>query len=486
MEWFQLHFNLYFLPIIIIGYYALVIFAVIKILLENKNPLKTHSYLLILVLVPILGLLVYILFGQDYRRHKFYSRKKAIDNSIVDEIVNDQLYLAYQQELIQDKLILEKINIIKLLLGSNRSFLTSDNKVQLLINGEEKFKLLLEDLERAVHHIHLEYYIFEEDEIGNAIADILIKKSLEGVYVRFIYDDIGSKISRALHIKFKNAGVNAIAIMPVYFPKFSKANYRDHRKIVVVDGHIGYVGGINIAQRYINKPGRKNWRDTHLKIEGNAVQSLQLEFLLNWYYASSEKMDFSEQLFPQNLVVGNQNVQIAGSGPDSDWASIMHAFFMVINSAKSRVWITTPYFIPNESVLTAIKTAALSGVDVQIIFPYHPDSKIVHLASMSYMKEVLECGVKVHLYTNGFVHSKTILVDEVFSSVGTTNMDYRSFDQNYEINAMIYDVGFAKELEEQFLKDKKQCVPLQLNRWQLRPVRKRLLESVARLLAPIL
>ena len=486
MEWFQLHFNAYFLPIIIVGYYALVIFAVIKILLENKNPLKTHSYLLILVLVPVLGLVIYILFGQDYRRHKFYSRKKAIDNSIVDEIVNDQLHLAYQHELIKDKLILEKINIIKLLLGSNRSFLTSYNKVHLLINGEEKFALLLEDLDKAVHHIHLEYYIFEEDEIGKAVAEILIKKALDGVIVRFIYDAIGSKLSRQLLKKFKNAGVNVIAIMPVYFPKFSKANYRDHRKIVVIDGGIGYVGGINIADRYINKLGKRNWRDSHLKIEGNAVQSLQIEFLLNWFYASSERINFNDKLFPQNIVVGNQCVQIAGSGPDSDWASIMHAFFMAINSAKKRVWITTPYFIPNESVLTAIKTAALSGIDVQIIFPYNPDSKIVHLASMSYMKEVLECGVKVHLYTNGFIHAKTILVDEVFSSVGTTNMDYRSFDQNYEINAMIYDVGFANELEEQFLNDVKQCIPLQLNRWQLRPIRKRLLESAARLLAPIL
>ncbi len=486
MEWIQLHYDEYLVPVLIIGYYSLVIFAVVKILLENKNPLKTHSYLLLLVLVPIIGLVIYIFFGQDNRTNKFFSRKKAIDSSFIESIVNDQLDLAYQHELIKDKLVVEKANIIKLLLRNDGSFLTRNNEVTLLINGEEKFESLFMDIESAKHHIHLEYYIFEEDKIGRELVDLLIRKAKEGVIVRFVYDDVGTKISLALKRKFTEAGIHFMPIMPVFFPKLSKANYRDHRKIAVIDGKIGYVGGINIADRYVNKKGQKYWRDTHLKIRGNASQALQIEFILNWYYASNLKIKINEDLFPKIENTGNQCVQIAASGPDSDWASIMQAFFVAISTASNRVWITTPYFIPNEPVLTAIKTAALSGVDVQIIFPYAAESKIVHAASMSYMKEVLEAGVKVHLYTRGFIHAKTLLVDDVFSSVGTANMDYRSFDQNYEINAMIYSEKIVNQLSDQFKLDREQCVPLQLSRWEQRPIRKRLVQSVARLLAPLL
>jgi cardiolipin synthase A/B len=486
MEWIQLHYKEYLVVGFIIAYYSLVIFAVIKILLENKNPLKTHSYILLLVLVPVVGLIIYIFFGQDYRRYKFYSRKKAIDSSMIDSIVNNQLNLAYQHELISNDLVMEKANIIRLLLRNNNAFLTKNNEVKILINGEQKFASLLEDLNNASHHIHLEYYIFEEDEIGTKIIDRLISKAKDGLEVRFIYDDVGSTLSLNIRKRLKKAGVLTVPIMPVYFPKFSKANYRDHRKIVVIDGKVGYVGGINVADRYVNKKGRKYWRDTHLRIVGNAVHSLQIAFLLNWYYATKEKIGFNNELFPKIRSSANQCVQIAGSGPDTDWASIMQAFFVAISSASKRVWITTPYFIPNEPVLTAIKTAALSGIDVQIIFPYTADSKIVHYASLSYMKEVLEAGVKVHLYTNGFIHAKTLLVDDVFSSVGTANMDYRSFDQNYEINAMVYSERTAKELAQQFAIDVEQCIPLQLSRWEQRPIRKRLLQSTARLLAPLL
>lgn len=486
MEWLQTHFDQYMWPALVVLYYTLIVFAVAKILLENKNPLKTYSYLLLLVLVPILGLVIYIFFGQDYRRNKFFSRKMAIDETIAENLVNTQLDMAYQHELIKDQRVLDKVNVIRLLLSSDRAFLTRNNRAKMLVNGEEKFEHLFNDLENAQNHIHLEYYIFEEDEIGSQMADILIRKAKEGVQVRFIYDSVGSKVSSKLKNSFEEAGAIVHAIMPVYFPKLSKANYRDHRKIVVIDGKVGYVGGINIADRYVNKPGRNFWRDTHLKIEGNAVHALQIAFLLNWFYASNESVEFNRDIFPQIAPMGNQCIQIAGSGPDSDWASIMQAFFMAITSATKRVWITTPYFIPNEPVLTAIKTASLSGIDVQIIYPYEPDSRMVYYASMSFMKEVLESGVKVHLYTKGFIHAKTLLVDDVLSSIGTANMDYRSFDQNYEINAMIYNTDFAQELAVQFEKDLVHCVPLQLSRWQQRPMRKRLLESSARLLAPIL
>lgn len=471
---------------LIIGYYALVIWAVIKLLLENKNPLKTHSYLLALILIPVLGLLIYILFGQDYRRNKLFSRKAAIDEARINEYAEAQLKLASEHELIEDKEIRQRANMIKLLLSNNHSFLSKNNKITLLFNGEQKFPELIKCLKQAKDHIHVEYYIFDEDQIGNEIAEVLAGKAKEGVTVRFIYDDVGtSHIHKSYKKLFDRAGVEYYPFMPVYIPKLSRANYRDHRKIVVIDGKVGFVGGMNVADRYINKNGKITWRDTHLKIEGDAVNSLQIIFMLNWYFVSKKRLQFSENYFPVHQA-GNQCVQIAASGPDSDWASIMQAFFVAISNAKSQVLITTPYFIPNEPILTALSTAALGGVDVQIIFPYKGDNKIVQAASMSYMKEVLEAGVKVHLYTGGFNHSKTMVVDGMISSVGTANMDFRSFDQNFEVNAFIYNRSIANQLIERFNEDKKQCLPLLLSRWQQRPIRRRLAESSSRLLAPLL
>ena len=472
---------------LIICYYILVLLAVIKLLLENKNPLKTHSYLLVMVLIPIVGLLIYILFGQDYRRNKMFSRKAAIDQVRIRGYVEKQLQLASQHELIEDEQVQDKANIIKLLLSNNRSFLTKNNKIELLINGEKKFAELIKCLKVAKNHIHIEYYIFDNDEIGNEIAQILADKARAGVSVRFIYDDVGTAhLKKSFKKLFDEAGVDYHPFMPVYIPQLSRANYRDHRKIVVIDGKTGFVGGMNVADRYINKNGKITWRDTHLKVEGDAVYSLQIVFMLNWYFVSKTSLDFTSQYFPAIESTGTQCLQVAASGPDSDWASIMQAFFVAINTAKSQVLITTPYFIPNEPILEAIKTAALGGVDVQIMFPYAGDNAIVQAASMSYMKEVLEAGVHVHLYSDGFNHSKTMVVDGIVSSVGTANMDFRSFDQNFEVNALIYDKSIAKQLMNQFMEDKKHCVPLHLSRWQQRPIRRKLAESASRLLAPLL
>jgi len=477
----------YFSIAIIVGYYILVLLSVFKLLLENKNPLKTHSYLLVLILIPVVGLLIYVLFGQDYRRNKMFSRKSVLDQARIARYVEEQLQQASQHELINDDVIINKANIIKLLLSNNRSFLTKNNAIKLLFNGENKFAELIKCLNSAKNHIHIEYYIIDDDKIGNEVARVLADKSQAGVKVRFIYDDVGtSHLHKSFKKLFDKSGVEYYPFMPVYIPELSKANYRDHRKIVVIDGITGFVGGINIADRYINSGEKITWRDTHLKIEGEAVYSLQIVFLLNWYFVSKEGLKFSERYFPNTGTPGNKYVQIAASGPDSDWASIMQAFFVAISTAKIQVLIATPYFIPNEAILEALKTAALSGVDVQIMFPYHGDSVIVQSASMSYMKEVLEAGVKVHLYTGGFNHSKTMVVDSIISSVGTANMDFRSFDQNFEVNAFIYDEDIANQLIVQFEEDKVQTVPLLLSRWQQRPIRRKLVESVSRLLAPLL
>ena len=485
-SWYEIAWR-YLSITLIIGYYGLVLFAVIKMLLENKNPLKTHSYLLAMILLPIIGLLVYVVFGQDYRRNKMFSRKAAFDQERINEYVEQQLELASHEELISDQEISKKIHIIKLLLSNNRSFLTKNNKVTLLFNGEKKFEELLKCLESATNHIHIEYYIIDNDEIGGRIANILAKKALEGVEVRFIYDDVGtSHLHKSFKKLFDDAGVEHFPFMPVYIPQLSRANFRDHRKIVVIDGKCGFVGGINIADRYINKGPTIKWRDAHMKLEGDAVYSLQLVFMLNWYFVSNKSLDFSGKYFPDVKPRPSQHVQIAASGPDSDWASIMQAFFVAISTAESQVLLSTPYFIPNEPILTALATAALGGIDVKIIFPYKGDNAIVQAASMSYMKEVLEAGVEVHLYSDGFNHSKTMVVDGILSSVGTANMDFRSFDQNFEVNAFVYNKEIASQLISQFNDDLNHCIPLKLSRWQQRPIRRRLAESASRLLAPLL
>ena len=485
-SWYQIAWQ-YLSVTVIIGYYVLVLFAVFKLLLENKNPLKTHSYLLGMILIPVVGLLVYVIFGQDYRRSKMFSQKGAVDQQRINDYVEKQLALADHEELITDDKVREKAHIVKLLLSNNRSFLTKNNEVELLFNGENKFAELIKCLESATNHIHIEYYIIDNDEIGGQIANILAKKAREGVEVRFIYDDVGtSHLHKSFKKLFDDAGVEHYPFMPVYIPQLSRANYRDHRKIAIIDGKCSFVGGINIADRYINKAGTRKWRDVHLKITGEAVYSLQIVFMLNWYFVSNKNIAFTSTYFPEFEVKPTKYVQIAASGPDSDWASIMQAFFVSISTAKSQVLISTPYFIPNEPILTAICTAALGGVDVQIIFPYKGDSPVVHAASMSYMKEVLEAGVKVFLYSDGFSHSKTIVVDGILSSVGTANMDFRSFDQNFEVNAFIYDESIASQLIDQFEEDKNHCIPLHLSRWQQRPIRRRLAESSSRLLAPLL
>jgi cardiolipin synthase len=477
----------YIYSIGLVGYVILIIWAALKILLENKNPLKTHSYLLVLILVPVLGLFVYILFGQDYRRNKLFSRKKAMDRDFIDSYAEEQLAMSSARQLVVDERVKTKEKIINLLLSNNRSFLTRNNKVEILKNGEHKFPALLEALNAAKHHIHIEYYIFDNDEIGRQIVEVLTRKASEGIEVRFIYDDVGtSHIAKEFKKIFAASGVKSYPFMPVYIPQLSKANFRDHRKIVVIDGKIGFTGGINVADRYINNGKKLFWRDTHLKITGDAVKSLQVIFLLNWYFVSKETLSFNDVYFPEIAPQGTHCMQIAASGPDSDWASIMQAFFLAFSTATDHILISSPYFIPNESILTALKTAAMSGVRVELIYPYKSDSVIVQAASMSYMKEILEAGVRIFLYTKGFIHAKTIVVDGVLSSVGTANMDYRSFDQNFEVNAMIYDVGIARELTQQFEEDKEQCVVLQHNRWQQRPIRKKLIESISRLLAPML
>lgn len=475
--------------VLIVLNYVLAISAAITILLKNSNPTKTLTYLIVLAILPFFSLVVYYFFGQDYRKDKIFNRKFIYNKQLVKEIDKELQLKPIEIKRLSEKLD-EKAKLVRLLYNNENTPLTLHNTLKILQNGEEKFKELIADFKNAEHHIHLEYYIIRDDVIGTRILDVLCDKSSSGVEVRIIYDDVGSKISSPMLNKLKNCGVKIEAFMPVFFPGFaSKMNYRNHRKIAIVDGKIGYLGGINISDNYTNvveSSFKLYWRDTHLRIEGDAVKSLQIQFFMSWDFVSDENLKITKPYLPDFSVRKQTPVQIVASGPDTDWANIKEAIFAAISTAEQYVYITTPYFIPDDEIVTAMQVAAKGGVDVKLLIPSQSDSTPSKYASESYFEALLAAEVEVHLYKKGFIHAKTIVVDDVFSSVGTANMDYRSFNINFEINALIYDEKESLILKKQFLDDLKDSEQLTLSRWQQRPKTDKLKESLFRLLAPLL
>lgn len=466
--------------------YALAIALIIVILFKQLTPSKTLSYIIVLMVLPFLGLLVYVLFGQDYRKSKIFDRKNILNQSIVKNLLKDLTLTKHHFQTIESVLG-DKSKIISLLYSGGDSKLTIHNELKVLKNGEEKFEALIEDLKNAKHHIHLEYYIFTDDVIGTNVIDLLCKKSEEGVEVRLIFDDVGSKIASKSKSKLKLSGVQFHAFMPVLFPRFTgKMNYRDHRKIAIIDGEIGYVGGINISDDYININKEVYWRDTHLKITGDAVKHLQILFFTGWNFVTGNTVELSKIYFPETHIDSVRGVQIIGSGPDTDWPYIKEAVFSAITTASNYLYLTTPYFIPNDEIIVALQTAARSGVDVRLLIPKKSDSWISGSATNSYLNHLLEAGVKVYLYEKGFVHAKTLVMDDEVCSIGTANMDFRSYEINFEVTAFLYDKPTCLELKEQFEDDLKSASIMDLDQWNNRPLYYKFLESIARLLAPLL
>ena len=479
-----------FLQYLFTGLFSMTIIAtIILIILENGRPTKTIAWILIMVLVPLIGFMLYLFFGRNYRRNKIFSGKGLSDLIRIEELSQNQIRELSNQSLLENPYIKSKGNIMRLLLNNSKALLTENNKAEILNNGTATFEKILEDLGKAKHHIHLEYYILEDDKIGNKIKDVLIDKARQGVEVRIIYDKVGSwGLGNRYLRELKANGVALLAFMPVHFPSFAnKVNYRNHRKIIVIDGFIGFTGGINIADKYIEgDPDLGFWRDTHLKLEGDAVHSLQAVFLTDWYFVSERAVISDDLYFPDHNITDKVLVQIAASGPDSDWASIMQAYFMAITTAQNYIYISTPYFMPNESILTALKTAALSGVKVVILLPGKTDFFLYTWTTRSYLTELVEAGIEVYIYKKGFTHSKLIMVDGMFASVGTANMDMRSFDQNFEVNALIYDKKTTRQLETAFEEDLTHSERVSIDALNDRPITTRIRESAARVFTPLL
>lgn len=470
-------------------YYAVVIVFFFRILLENKNPLKTQSYLLLMVLLPIIGMMIYLVFGVNYRKQKMYSRKGFSDQKIIQRWINDYANLLKNSAHDVQEFLNEKAKLPFLFWRNNYSAMSSNNDVRIFKNGESKFPVLLDSLQNAKHHIHLEYYIFDDDEIGNLIIDVLCNRARSGIEVRMIVDALGSNdIHKKTLKRLKLSGVEFYEYHPVLFTSLAnRVNYRDHRKIVVIDGECGFVGGINVADRYINN-GKHDlyWRDTHCLICGEAVYSLQVLFILNWYFVSKKLIQPEIEYFPVMGRKGDVLTAIISSDPDSDNPNLMEGYFSMINTAREEILIITPYFIPNESVLTALKTCAKGGVKVKLLMPEQPDSVFVHSASLTYMGELLRNDIQVYLYKKGMIHAKVMIIDEELSTIGTANMDYRSFDNNAEVNAVFFDQELARELKEQFLDDLKDAERLDYLAWKNRPLRVKLIGSFGRLVAPLL
>lgn len=476
------------LDVIALLYVITVVSICLMIVFENRNPVKTLSWLLVILFVPIAGLVIYVIFGRYYRKQKIYAQKSMTDSTRLWD--NVDLQVASLDAVLEEEseAVRSKAHLIRLMLNNNRSLLTLDNRITLLINGDKTFAAMKEAIAAAKDFIHLEFYRIEPDKLGTEFKELLKRKASEGVKVRVIYDDVGSwNIHRAYLREMRTAGVQIFPFMPVRFPSFSsKINYRNHRKIIVVDGKTGFVGGINIADKYIDGlPFLGPWIDTHLKLEGEAVAALDRVFVSDWDFVSGEELPADTSLTHFNKTGNRCLVQVASSGPDTDWATIMQVYFAAIATARLSIYLTSPYFSPDESMLTALKTAALSGVDVRVIFPEKADSIITNWNTRSYIEELLDAGIRVFLYEKGFIHSKYLLVDGVFSSVGSPNVDVRSFDLDFEVTALVYDESFAASLGKVFSDDLKNCREIIKDQWETRRRRDKYRESLARIFGPL-
>ncbi|MGL5683825.1 MAG: cardiolipin synthase [Marinifilaceae bacterium] len=474
---------------IICIYVATIITVVINVILENRNPVRTLAWLIFLIMIPLVGIVFYIYFGVNYRKIKMFSRKELGDLKWLQYMSQDQKTLLRKSEFIKKAEREEVVKLMTLLLNNSKAMITRYNKLEILNNGTETFDAIFLALQKAKKYIHLEYYIIQEGRILDRLIEILTEKARQGVEVRFIYDDVGSwTLPVKIVDRLKSAGVQIYPFLPVrYKASISKANYRNHRKIIVIDGVVGFVGGINFADRYVDGvPSIGKWRDTHLKVRGEVVTALQIVFLIDWYFVRQELLLDKTEYLPYEKADGHLAIQTVSSGPDSDWASIQQTYFAMINMAKRNVYISTPYFMPGDSTLTALKTAAMSGVDVRIMLPNKSDSKLTYWCTRSYIEELLEAGIKVFWYVPGINHSKLIITDDYVTTVGTANMDTRSFEQNFEVNLIIYDKTVVQKLTKYYFDDLNECKQESLNNWKFRHRKHKIKESLARLFAPVL
>lgn len=471
---------LYWLIAMVYG--MVVVGTIISVLMDNRQPVKTMAWVMVLTFIPVAGIVLYFFFGQNTRKEKLISQHSLdllTKSSMLEFAVQTDLKVPEKCE-----------TLVRLFASQNRAMPFKDNSIDIYTRGYEFFCSLINEIGTAKSSVHIDTYIFNNDPLGLLLADVLIDKARQGVEVRVIYDDVGCwNVRDSFFSRMRDAGVKVMPFMPVRFPAFtSKVNYRNHRKVCVIDGRVGFIGGMNIAKRYVTGTGKQKWRDTHLKIVGGAVYALQSAFLVDWYFVSGTLI--TDRRYYPELTTGIKNdivVQIVTSSPVAPWPDIMQGYVRILLEARRYVYIQTPYFLPTETVMSAMRIAALAGVDVRIMIPRHGDAKFVEWASRSYVFETIQAGVKVYLYRAGFLHSKLLVSDDVICTCGSTNVDFRSFENNFESNAFIYDRDTALRFKQVFMDDTKNCTfvteRMIANK---RPFVNRLWESLVRLLSPLL
>lgn len=463
-------------------YILIEIVVMLKVLMDNRQPAKTMAWLLVLWALPLVGIVLYFFFGQNTRKERLISERS------LSQLTKRTMFEYAEQK----DLRLPEVHrpLMQLFKNQNMALPFKDNEADIYTSGYDFFPALLHAISRAKDHIHIDIFIFNDDELGRLIADALIDKARQGVEIRLIYDDVGCwKVKNAFFERMRDNGINVHPFMPVKFPAFtSKANYRNHRKIIVIDGIVGFIGGMNFATRYVKGTGKEPWRDTMLKVQGGAVYGLQRAFLIDWYFVDRTLITDRRYYPPLHPFLNNNCLaQVVTSSPISEWPDIMQGYVRVLLEAKRYVYMETPYFLPTETVLFAMRTAALAGVDVRLMIPLHGDSKIVEWAGVSYVLETIEAGVKVLFYEAGFNHSKFLVSDDSICTCGSTNIDFRSFEHDFEANVFFYDEGMALRLKKVFLDDETRCQPFDRLYGKARfSFWKRLWVSIVRLLSPLL
>jgi cardiolipin synthase len=475
---------------------ASILFAVyaiavaIFIISENRTPQSTFAWLLALLAFPLIGLVLYFFFGRG--SHAFSKETELARQEMGSDLLRNAGKLFERQQSYVERIATEKPasyrkKILNLVHQNSSSILTGYNDLEILQDASMKYPRLLEDIKAAQSSVHLNYYIWTEDDFTLQIKDALIERAKAGIEVRCLYDQSGGMMSEQYLQDLKDNGVEIYPYLE--FKKVGKlttANYRSHRKIAVIDGKTGYVGGLNLDKEQMDPPAFDTWRDTHIRAVGEAAWALQLSFIISWFNTTGQKIT-DKKYFPEVETQTFMPIQIIQSGPDSQWAAIRQLYFLMIMSAEEKLYMQSPFFIPDESIMEALKAAALAGVDVQLMFtPRGSTYQIPYRAAHTYFKDVVEAGAKVYLYEAGYFHPKTLNVDNAVISIGTANMDIRSFSLNYEACAVIYDEGKAKELEAQFFEDLKHCNEWTLEEYNSYSATHRFVDSVYRLTSPLL
>ncbi len=457
---------------------VIIVFALniaIVVLTQHRRPTETLAWILVLYFLPVVGILLYYLFGVPAMNRSLISKER------LDELKS---YTAPYRVNDADE---QKCRLIPLLENVNRAYPLGGNSIRMFTVCGEMFEAMKQDILMARHHVHLEFFMIESDIVGNAFADILIEKAKQGIEVRLMYDAAACiGVPRRFFRRMKEGGVQVEAFSPI-FPHLSPfSNYRNHRKVLVVDGLVGYVGGMNLAERYLIGINGGVWRDTHVRIEGPAVTELQTTFLTDWQFAGDEWIH-DKVYYPEQACAGNLMMQVVTSNPTSEWRVMDLSYSEIIYRATDYVYLQSPYFVPSEAIRKALYAAALSGVDVRVMIPASPDKGwIVIYASRWYIEPMLAAGVRVFFYHNGYLHAKTIVADDKVTTVGSVNIDHRSISQSFEVTAFMYDEEVAKQQKQIFLDDLESCNEIKIEEWRKRSRWSRLKESICRLGAPIL